>query len=446
MAWATCVFALLFSAALARVIDFEKDGLAVPEDKSLATAWKNGAILNATLRSLKPHDILVIPNKTYHVMGGIKVSNLTDVIFQLDGSLVFSNDMKQWPRDAPTKESPHGRVHECIEFSGLHNVTFTSSGKGTFDGQGSKWWGIPLIGYLERQENRPRLMVISDSSHILVENLFFKNSPYWTFLTQRVQDLEIRYCDVDARRDNDDGHDIFDLTAFNTDGFDVEGKDIWIHDCTVWNQDDSFCVKDNTSNVLIERVQASGIGLVIGSINSNVRNITFRDSTMHRPVNGIYLKFRGAGSISDVLYENIVIDEPSRWGIWIGPAQQVESGKSANGTSHIVNPCSAGGGCSLCWPMVPFTECHGTKNGLYRNITLRNITINNPKASPGVMMADKDSPMVGVVFDGVRVNNPGSSKWGSNYNCENVQGGVAMGDTTPVPACFKDLTTKAITV
>ena len=52
-----------------------------------------------------------------------------------------------------------------------------------------------------------------------------------------LQDLEIRHCDVDARRDNYDGHDLFDLTAFNTDGFDVEGKDIWIHDCTVWNQD-----------------------------------------------------------------------------------------------------------------------------------------------------------------------------------------------------------------
>ena len=39
------------------------------KDASLATAWKNGGILNATLRNLKPHDVLVIPNKTYHVMG-----------------------------------------------------------------------------------------------------------------------------------------------------------------------------------------------------------------------------------------------------------------------------------------------------------------------------------------------------------------------------------------
>lgn len=286
-------------------------------------------------------------------------------------------------------------------------------------------------------------MVLNDASQTLVENILFKNSPYWTFLSRRALDLEIRHCDVDVRRDHRDGHDLYDLTAFNTDGFDVEGKNIWIHDSTVWNQDDSFCVKDNTENVLIERVQASGIGLVIGSIASNVRNITFRDSYMHRPVNGIYVKFRGAGSISDVLYENITIEKPSRWGIFIGPSQQVESGKSANGSSRTINPCSAGGGCSLCWPMVPFTQCHGIKSGFFHNITLRNIIINNPKNSPGVLMADKDSPMEGVVFDGVKVNNPGSNKWGHNYKCENINGGIALGDTSPVPPCFKDATRSA---
>ena len=33
-----------------------------------------------------------------------------------------------------------------------------------------------------------------------------------------------------------DNHNVIDLTAFNTDGFDVSGRNVWIHDCTVWNQ------------------------------------------------------------------------------------------------------------------------------------------------------------------------------------------------------------------
>ena len=46
-----------------------------------------------------------------------------------------------------------------------------------------------------------------------------------------------------ARRTNEDHHGLIDLTAFNTDGFDVTGKNVWIHDCTVWAQDDCIAVK-----------------------------------------------------------------------------------------------------------------------------------------------------------------------------------------------------------
>ena len=60
-----------------------------------------------------------------------------------------------------------------------------------------------------------------------------------------------------------------DLTAFNTDGFDFTGRNVHVHDCSVWCQDDTFCVKDLTENVLVENVNASGVGLTIGSINSD---------------------------------------------------------------------------------------------------------------------------------------------------------------------------------
>ena len=55
-------------------------------------------------------------------------------------------------------------------------------------------------------------------------------------------------------------HDIIDLTAFNTDGFDVSGRNVWIHDCRVWCQDDTIAVKGSSENMLFERITASGIG------------------------------------------------------------------------------------------------------------------------------------------------------------------------------------------
>jgi polygalacturonase len=321
-----------------------------------------------------------------------------------------------------------------MELSDLQNVTFTSSGEGTLDGNGKKWWGIPGIGYLIREENRPRLLRVNGGKNLLIENIFFKNSPYWTTNFNDMDGLEIRHSKIDARRTDKDGHDIVDMTAFNTDGFDVSGKNVWIHDCTVWNQDDSVCVKGNSENMLFERINASGIGLTIGSIGSgnHVRNITFRDCYMHHTWKGIYMKFRGAGLVEDVTYENIVMDSPSQTPIWIGPAQQSDSREFWEG-----HPCS------IFWPQLPVANCHVPADGLYRNITLRNITINNPKEGPGLIYGNETNPMQNIIFDNVIVNNPGSKPFGEDYFCQNVQGGIAMGNTQPVPSCFEDRTVKA---
>eukprot|EP00040_Diaphanoeca_grandis_P032516 m.197139 g.197139 ORF g.197139 m.197139 type:complete len:445 (+) comp32648_c4_seq1:21-1355(+) len=433
------LFALLATSMLGlltdgKVIDYEVDGGAVPDKYDWDTLWANGAALNSTLRSLQPGDVFVIPKmKHFYLMGGILVANLSSVTLQFDGVLDFSSGpallnaeeyIKRWPRQ-------NNRVLECLHFETCRNVTFTSTNPdlGLIDGRGEKWWGIPGIGYLARTENRPRLFSIHSSTNILVENLFFKNSPYWTFWADGSDGLEVRFSKIDARRDGSNHHDVIDLTAFNTDGFDVTGNNVWIHDVSVWNQDDSICVKDGSTNMLFERINASGLGLTIGSIGgSTVDNITFRDSYMDHTAKGIYLKFRGPGRISNIVYENIYMDAPSQYAIWIGPAQQSDSRQ----------PCAAHP-CSLCWPQIPHAYCNAT-SGVYENITLRNITVKNAQGSPGVLLASAAAPMINVLFEDVVFINPGAKPFGETYMCENVLSGVATGSTWPVPDCFKNNT------
>ena len=245
--------------------------------------------------------------------------------------------------------------------------------------------------------------------------------------------LEVRHVDISARRTDHDGHDIIDLSAFNTDGFDVTGDYVWIHDCTVWNQDDCVCAKDGSTNMLFERINASGVGLTIGSIGGSTnKNITFRDIYMHNTYKGIYMKFRdmdNGGTVEDVLYENIVIDNPEQWPIWIGPAQQSDSS----------NLCAAHP-CSLCWPKLPskWAPCYSA-SGRYINITLRNITVNNAKKNPGVLFGNSSTPMENLVFENVVFNNPTKGKE-QYFKCAGVGNAVATGNTNPVPSCFKDLT------
>ena len=173
-------------------------------DRSLDTAWRNGALLNSTLRTLKPGDELIFPqNTTFYLMGGIMASNLRNNVLHFEGTLVFVAHLDSWPRLAD------GSVLECMHFENIDNVTFTSAAGGVIDGSGEAWWGI--IKYLEIQENRPRLLSIGNSRNLLVENILFRQSPYWTVWIYNVNGLEIRYCQVSNRRDDSDGHDIYNL-------------------------------------------------------------------------------------------------------------------------------------------------------------------------------------------------------------------------------------------
>ena len=407
-----------FAGASSNVIDFEAIG-AIPNDSSYDTALHNGILLNATVNHLVPGDVFFVPNKTYSVTGGIYAVGLRNVTFQIDGTLLFDNNRDTWP----TFEN--GDVMECIYLEDIEDILFTSSGKGTLDGNGLEWWGA--IKFLKYQENRPRLVHIVTSKNVLVENLLFKNSPYWTFWSEKSDGLLIRYSDVDARVTNASEHTILDLQAFNTDGFDVTGQNVHIHDCNIWNQDDCIAVKDGSINMMFERISCSGLGLVIGSIGSSkVQNITFRDSVMPRTFKGIYMKTRwydsapigDEASITDVFYYNITMDRPQQYPIWIGPAQQT------------------GQPCNLAWPQVEKAQCIMSGYQTWKNIVLRDIFINNPDNSPGVLMGNSSNPMTNVVFDNVVVTRPGEKPFGPNYYCDGVLGTVA-GHTYPVPSCFQ---------
>lgn len=107
------VLLLFFSLRLsyATVYDFEEDCGGTPDDTSNATEWANGAALNATLAKLQPGDELVFnEGATFYLMGGIVSSGLKNVTLRFDSTLVFSNNIEEWPRDS------NGKVLECLYF------------------------------------------------------------------------------------------------------------------------------------------------------------------------------------------------------------------------------------------------------------------------------------------------------------------------------------------
>ena len=426
------MFALYFIGCYSKIINFLIDKNAIPNNDSLNISIKNTNIFNSIIYDLSPGDIFLIPNYTFYVMGGIQFSNLQSITFQINGILEFSKRIENWPRN-------NNKPVECFEIINSNNITFTSSHTGIFDGNGEKWWGIPFIGTLFRLENRPKLFHMRYVSNITIENILFLNSPYWTVHIQYVSGLVIRYSSIINKRTDSEKHSLIDLSAFNTDGFDIEGANVHIHDCYIWTQDDCIAVKGNSKNMLFENIIASGLGLTIGSIGrENVNNISFKNCFMNNTVKGIYIKFNGAanfepgGSISNILYENITIINPSQYGIWIGPAQQADS-------RFICHPNP----CSLCWPLLsPAAQCTTPLYGNFSNINLTNIKIDYKKSTLinskyiGVLMAPKSNPMRNIYFNNVEVwENYTFNHPKRKYICTNING-IADEKTIPIPNCF----------
>jgi polygalacturonase len=426
-------FALLLAGVSGLTVDFIAMG-AVADDETLSTCEQNTKVFVEVMAGagLTYGDTFVIPGKTFCMQGGIELDGLRGFTVQIDGELLFQDDRDSWPKDEET-----GRVKEAILMRDIHDMTFTSSEenvaagkKGVLNGQGRKWWGA--IRMLTHGEDRPRLWHIIKSSNIHVEHLLLLDSAYWSFYAEQCDGMFIRHSDVSARITDMEKHDWLDLTAFNTDGWDVTGRNVHIADSNIWNQDDCIAVKDDpviSEDMLFERITCSGLGLVIGSIGSSkVRNITFRDSYLPNTYKGIYLKARwnDAGPspddvfIRDILYENILISHPEQWAIWMGPAQQT------------------GQPCSLLWPN-HHGKCKTSGHMTWSNIVLRNVTIDSPKQSPGVIIGNDTNPIQGLVFDNVVVKNGGSKPFGEDYFCQNAAHMAVTGGTAPEPNCAVSL-------
>ena len=174
--------------------------------------------------SLQPGQSLAIRAGTFHVAGGVEAHGLTDVTVSIAGRLLFSPDTASWPHYANT--TTHHRAG--LAFWNVSGLTLTSPTRGELNGNGAAWWSYPGIGYLVHAENRPRLLTITNSSSILIERLLLADSPYWTAFFHHVDGLTVRHVGIVARRTPLVGHGLLDLSAFNTDGIDVAGRNVHV--------------------------------------------------------------------------------------------------------------------------------------------------------------------------------------------------------------------------
>jgi polygalacturonase len=157
-------------------------------------------------------------------------------------TLLASHDESEYPRK-PTRVAGIEMewLSALINVENAKNVKI--SGNGTIDGNGKKWWDKywalrkeyepkGLRWASDYDAERVRLMVVSRSSDVTVENLSLKRSGFWT-----VQILYSEFVTVDGVKISDNG-------GPSTDGVDIDSSSyVLVQNCDIDNNDDDICLK-----------------------------------------------------------------------------------------------------------------------------------------------------------------------------------------------------------
>lgn len=259
-----------------------------------------------------------------YVTGAIFLKN--NVHLKVDSGVTLTGSQND--TDYPRLPSRIAGI-EMTWLSALINVNDAKnvkvSGGGTIDGNGKKWWDKywalrkeyepkGLRWASDYDAERVRLLVVSRSSDVTLENLSLKRSGFWT-----VQILYSDYVTVDGIKISDNG-------GPSTDGVDVDSSArVLIQNCDIDNNDDDICLKSGrdfdglrvarpTEYVLIRNntIRRGGGVIAFGSETSGgIRYVVALDNIGLGTKEGVRFKSaktRG-GYVEDVLVRGLKMDK-----------------------------------------------------------------------------------------------------------------------------------------
>ncbi|KAI7090551.1 endo-polygalacturonase D [Hortaea werneckii] len=229
----------------------------------------------------------------------IPASSTLSVTVSSDAALLFGGTMTVG-HTSDTEYTPIVFKGTGAKIAGVEGAVIDGNGASYWDGEGSN-------GGSEKPDH---FIKISDMEDSTFSDLTIRNWPTHLFEITGCSNMEMYNLILDnsaGDEENSDG----DALGHNTDAFDVSHNDgLYVHDATVYNQDDCVAVNSG-SNMVFENLYCSGgHGLSVGSVDSDVTisNVTFQDCTVINSANGCRIKTDADGTdstVSDIVYSNI---------------------------------------------------------------------------------------------------------------------------------------------
>ncbi len=291
---------------------------AVPSLESLGTQYvltehgvrDDGALYTAEIQALIDRaaesggGVIVVPAGTY-CTGALFFKQGVHLYVSEGGMLKGSDD----PADYPLLET---RIEgeTCTYFSALINADgvdgFVMCGSGTVDGNGLRAWRAFWLRRkwndkcTNKDEQRPRLVYISNSRNVLIADLHLQNSHFWTNHIYKCDHVKFLNCSIFSP--------VEPVKAPSTDAIDIDVcTDVLVKNCNMEVNDDAVVLKggkgpwadtapENGSNerILVEDCTYGYCHgcLTCGSESIHNRNIIVRRINVSFAHNLLWLKMR----------------------------------------------------------------------------------------------------------------------------------------------------------
>ena len=248
--------------------------------------------------------VIVVPRGTY-MTGSLFFKQGVHLYVSEGGVLKGSDDIYDYDLRMTRIEG-----ETCLYFAALMNADgvdgFTMCGSGTIDGNGLKSWKAFWLrrtwnpACTNKDEQRPRLVYISNSRNVLVANLHLINAHFWTNHIYRCDHVKYLNCDIYSPAQP--------VKAPSTDALDIDVcTDVLVKNCHMEVNDDAVVLKggkgpwadqaeENGSNerIIVEDcVYGFCHGcLTCGSESIHNRNIIIRRIQVDTGNNLLWLKLR----------------------------------------------------------------------------------------------------------------------------------------------------------
>lgn len=248
--------------------------------------------------------VIVVPTGTY-LTGALFFKQGVNLYVSKGGTLKGSDNIFDYPI---VKTRIEGET--CPYFSALINADgidgFTICGGGTIDGNGLKSWKAFWLrrewnpDCTNKDEQRPRLVYISNCKNVTIADLHLQNAHYWTNHIYKSKHVKYLNCHITSPA--------APVKAPSTDAIDIDVcTDFLVKNCYMKVNDDAVCLKggkgpwadtlsENGANerIIIEDCEYGFCHgcLTCGSESVHNKNILFRRVKVKDSMNLLWLKMR----------------------------------------------------------------------------------------------------------------------------------------------------------